>query len=484
MTYFEQLLALPTIVVTRTYYHPHSVKAGLLGKLKETDGKTAKVIVYGPDLGYPVRGEGLNDEADYLTLDLDANAFRQMPTLSLMDQFIVRAMLSYPSIFPTRESVLTHAFLVLGNGYDWNKKGWLDDGCRDSLSRVRMSYEDTTMEGWSMRDMGERRAARIAERDPNQSYDEILKKDFERHVERANADNLVRQKRELYIDFHATERSKYNLRGGYYENAVNLANMIEQGFLPASKIPACADRSFLEGMVEILTKAVLSTKGYYKYRASLDEPTENMPAWLTRRADAAAADAVEDKSKDEEYIKTNIVPACRYLENLISDIKVRIRNTVWDFVKVAQRALTAMGFGKKATMDASNGSGWAGHYAPKTLTDENLALLARRLKGKGFIKDGLTWTRADWFVTVRLVPVGDRYRAEILIITHPEDRQGLLDTMHRAFNDGWLNHLRHDAMSVIRASETVATREEALKMLDAMSELEIEALLADTPKEK
>lgn len=50
-----------------------------------------------------------------------------------VDQFVYNHMLSYPSICPTRESVLVHALMVIGNGCEWNYNGQL---CGDSTCRT------------------------------------------------------------------------------------------------------------------------------------------------------------------------------------------------------------------------------------------------------------------------------------------------------------------------------------------------------------
>lgn len=492
MTYFEQLLALPTVKVHNPPRAQQSIRVGTLAKLKAENDTTATLIFYGPDLGYELRGEGLEDADDYITLSLPLSSIQRTPTLLPMDRFVIAGMLTYPSIFPTREAVLSHAFLVLGNGYEWNTKGVLSErggGGRDRIPAVfpRMSFEGTTMEEWSMRDFYERVARSVSEAEgATETFDEIIAEDFSKHVERAKAENATRQYRELFIDFWGTHRSTYNLREGHYENPISIANLMESKYLPMSSIPKCADRSFLEGMIEILNKAVVSARGYYRYNPDRDEPTEAMPTWLERRRQAAIKQesmTPEDSEKAAEHVKKNVIPACRYVEHVIDDIKGRIHTMGWDYFNVAKRALLAVGFPKKSYQDSSNGSGLASHYQPRALTDEDMATIDRRLSRKGFVKDGLTWTRADWFVTFRLIPVGDRYRASILIITHPEDRDALVATMRRAFDEGYMQGQRYEATRSLCHHRKIGL-DEAREIANEMDELAIEAMLAKKPAPK
>lgn len=47
--------------------------------------------------------------------------------MNKVDRYIRSCMLRYPQIFPTRTSVLEHAFCVVGNGMEWDETGCLVD---------------------------------------------------------------------------------------------------------------------------------------------------------------------------------------------------------------------------------------------------------------------------------------------------------------------------------------------------------------------
>lgn len=38
---------------------------------------------------------------------------------NVVDNFVYNSMIAFPSIFPTREKVLVHTLMVIGNGHDW-----------------------------------------------------------------------------------------------------------------------------------------------------------------------------------------------------------------------------------------------------------------------------------------------------------------------------------------------------------------------------
>lgn len=64
--------------------------------------------------------------------------------LNKVDQHIKMCMLTHPNIFPSRMSVLTHLFIVGGNGYRWTKNGALENPYDGDLKagNVKMDYSD------------------------------------------------------------------------------------------------------------------------------------------------------------------------------------------------------------------------------------------------------------------------------------------------------------------------------------------------------
>jgi len=501
MTYFEQLLALPTIRFTKAVYHPHPVKRDTLGKLRVLDDGTLQAIVYGPDAGYAVQGQGMEDEADYLTFNVTEKDFDRYEITTKMDQFIAKGMLDYPSIFPSREEVLVHAFLVLGNGYEWGRGGVLTDRGYSrgpvNYARPRMKYEPLTIEKWPMRDfysrISDKRSSRLSEdegEDSDSIYDDMMQEAFDKWLVDAKKKNQDRRRRELFLDFYVKSKSKYNLVDSHYESVVSIARLVQSNYLPMSNIPDVVDRSFLEGMVEILKKAVVSTRGYWKHVKALDLPESDGKETIQqmrRRAVAGGEVEVEDPEvaaeKELTRIREVVNPSARAVEHLAEQIEVRIRDQAWSYVKIAQRALTAIGFSKKSEIDSSNGTGWVGHYPPRLLSEDDLIKFERRLKNKGFVKDGLLWTRDQWFVKVSLTQVGDRYRAAILIMTHPEDREALREVMERSFRDGWTQHLRWDVGLSFRYHEKLSLAESQDRAHE-MTEVELEDRLKDKPVPK
>jgi hypothetical protein len=43
--------------------------------------------------------------------------------MTSVDNFVRTSILTFPTLFPNRTAVLHHALCVIGNGYEWSKKG-------------------------------------------------------------------------------------------------------------------------------------------------------------------------------------------------------------------------------------------------------------------------------------------------------------------------------------------------------------------------
>jgi hypothetical protein len=61
--------------------------------------------------------------------------------MNSVDKFVFQSMLSYPSIFPTREAVLDHALFVIGNAIPWHN-GELVSDRRDITVKAGLAKVD------------------------------------------------------------------------------------------------------------------------------------------------------------------------------------------------------------------------------------------------------------------------------------------------------------------------------------------------------
>jgi hypothetical protein len=62
--------------------------------------------------------------------------------LSSVDKFVLQSMLSYPSIFPTREAVLDHTLFVIGNGKRWYSGEFFSDSPHITVEEGLAKFDD------------------------------------------------------------------------------------------------------------------------------------------------------------------------------------------------------------------------------------------------------------------------------------------------------------------------------------------------------
>lgn len=193
-----------------------------------------------------------------------------MTKLTLMDDYVRRGMLNYPSLFPNRLRVLCQTFLVLGNGVEWKKNGTLS--VTDYRSK-EMRYDDP--------EEGVARYLDMRAEDP-----EGFVRLRDRAYERAERNNEVYRKRSENIielattkipeDFifnydedagmvHYRECIRNNVPnewgnyGGHYEEAARVLDLVRGDYLTINKMPKRVEKSFFDGAIEMLDVVIRST---------------------------------------------------------------------------------------------------------------------------------------------------------------------------------------------------------------------------------
>tara|TARA_R110000851_G_scaffold295959_1_gene450961 strand:- start:109 stop:690 length:582 start_codon:yes stop_codon:yes gene_type:complete len=63
-------------------------------------------------------------------------------TMNSVDTFVLQSMRSYPSIFPTREEVLSHALFVIGNGIPWVNGEFVSDRLHITMEAGLVRFDD------------------------------------------------------------------------------------------------------------------------------------------------------------------------------------------------------------------------------------------------------------------------------------------------------------------------------------------------------
>lgn len=173
--------------------------------------------------------------------------------MNKLDKAIKKAMLTYPTVYPTRERFLSHAFLVIGNGYDW-------------LNGVLVSYGDSRIpknrEEFAS-DIIER-ITRVSEKSDNfikelnnddfygKLDDETLKKVIDREAEKLSErlEDLKEELKTRYDMFdnikkHVMTRATEYPDPGYYE--MNIC----KPYAKICNIPDDIEESWLDGAIEI-----------------------------------------------------------------------------------------------------------------------------------------------------------------------------------------------------------------------------------------
>jgi hypothetical protein len=173
--------------------------------------------------------------------------------MNKLDKAIKKAMLTYPTVYPTRERFLSHVFLVIGNGYDWNNGVLVSYGGR--VPKNREEFVSDIIE--RITHTTEQSDKRIKEYNDESGLfgkldEETLKKVTDREAERL-AERLEDLQDELktrydmfdnikkYVALQATEYKN----PGYYE--MNIC----KPYAKICNIPDDIEESWLNGAIEI-----------------------------------------------------------------------------------------------------------------------------------------------------------------------------------------------------------------------------------------
>lgn len=159
--------------------------------------------------------------------------------LTHMDEFVRRSMLGYPSLFPDRASVLSHTFLVLGNGIEWEQNGRIQLPRNTAMryddldTRIERLFSDRDYEGDTVLEQfyAEQRAA------------------YEVKIEHERAD-----RKRLEADIEAIACAKlpedFKYSGDHYESPVEFLRHLRSGYLLMGACPPRVEASCFEGMME------------------------------------------------------------------------------------------------------------------------------------------------------------------------------------------------------------------------------------------
>lgn len=174
--------------------------------------------------------------------------------MNKLDKAIKKAMLTYPTVYPTRERFLSHVFLVIGNGYDWNNGVLVSYGDIRVFKNREEFVSDIDKRITHAIEQSDKRIKEYNdESDPFDKLDEeTLKKVTDREAERL-AERLEDLQDELktrydmfdnikkYVAAQATEYKN----PGYYE--MNIC----KPYAKICNIPDDIEESWLDGAIEI-----------------------------------------------------------------------------------------------------------------------------------------------------------------------------------------------------------------------------------------
>lgn len=173
--------------------------------------------------------------------------------MNKLDKAIKKAMLTYPTVYPTRERFLSHVFLVIGNGYDWDNGVLVSYG--DRIPKTREEFVSDIVE--RITNATERSDKFIKDlNDEAGNYgkldDETLKKITDREKERLSErlEDLQDELTTRYdmfdnIKTKATTRATGYPNPGYYE--MNIC----KPYAYICNIPDDIEESWLDGAIEI-----------------------------------------------------------------------------------------------------------------------------------------------------------------------------------------------------------------------------------------
>jgi len=173
--------------------------------------------------------------------------------MNKLDKAIKQAMLTYPTVFPTRERFLSHVFLCIGNGYDW-VNGVL---VSDSSGRVPKNREDFVSDIVERityaTEQSDKRIKEYNESGPFGKLDEeTLKKVTDRETERL-AERLEDLQDELVTRYDMFDNiNKYVMtKATEYKNPGYYEMNICKPYAKICNIPDDIEESWLNGAIEI-----------------------------------------------------------------------------------------------------------------------------------------------------------------------------------------------------------------------------------------
>lgn len=173
--------------------------------------------------------------------------------MNKLDKAIKKAMLTYPTVYPTRERFLSHAFLVIGNGYDWDNGVLVSYGDRSPKNREEFVSDIVER----ITHATERSDNFIKEfNDETGPYgkldDETLKKLTQREKERLS-ERLEDLKEELKTRYDMFDNIKIKAitRATEYKNPGYYEMNICKPYAKICNMPDDIEESWLDGAIEI-----------------------------------------------------------------------------------------------------------------------------------------------------------------------------------------------------------------------------------------
>jgi hypothetical protein len=306
-------------------------------------------------------------------------------TLDACATYVKSAMLRYPSIFPTRISVLEHALVTIGCGVEW-KNG--------IIVEERVDGEPPMPDDISYADL-----------DRHIEYFSKRPGDWSSAIAKYEAERKERRRRARKIDVLATK--------------VDPKAVIRRD---AKKVMMAAESN--HGMPPMMN--------IWRMARGTD------PSWIK------AAEEVFDAIYRNGFEKQNHYRAMNGLSNSILMSAKGWWNTTfkvdadWEPAEAAKQALKNRGF-VEAT-GSSNGSGYVAHYYEGEMDEKGLRLFIRAMKRIRRYEneqlltsspDGMVWTWEDsqWPLVIDLRPQEGKpntYRPRTYFISHPEDSEACI----------------------------------------------------------
>ncbi len=200
----------------------------------------------------------------------------EVPKITLMDEYVRRGMMTFPSIYPNRLRVLAHTFLVLGNGVEWADDGTLP--MRDFGGEMKYDDLDTRLDRFFDKSLLDDDDTGIRAR-MQEGIDEERR---DREARAANIYELASRKvpesfKFVYEDDSEVfkrrlkgQKDEDNAHGGHYEEAKSLIRYIEKNYLTLANMPERVEKSFFEGALEILDVVIRSTEDMDERSTLLD----------------------------------------------------------------------------------------------------------------------------------------------------------------------------------------------------------------------